>query len=111
MFTAPPDTLRLRARLDDAQREHDVIRLAQCAGVHGSALDEDNRRWELIGGAIACLARLLGQHCAASAFCDASPDLTLVTQRMSESIDDLLDAPAWRVIDAAARLAVIEQGP
>jgi hypothetical protein len=43
--------------------------------------------------------------CAASAFCDARPDVTHLAARLSEAIDDQLDPEAWALVDAAARLS------
>ena len=100
---------RLRL-LREVQTEHDQIRRAFRTGASDAALESDNRRWEAIGAAIADLARLISSEFSASAFGDARPDANLLTARLSESFDDLLDEPAWTVIDAAARLAAMEPG-
>ncbi len=102
---APGQARLLRRRLSDAQNAHDAIRLNLRRGVSVEALASDHRRWEQIGDAIAGLADLVSRHCAASAFCDSRPDVAALTFRLSESIDDLVEAPVWSVIDAAARLA------
>jgi hypothetical protein len=94
------------ARLQNAQAEHDELRPALRSGVTARLLAADNQRWEAIGDAIASLARLIARQFAESAFGDARPDTALLAARLSEAIDDLLDEPAWTVIDAAARLAV-----
>ncbi len=75
------------------------------SGVTPLLLASDNRRWESIGEGLADLSRLTGRHFAESAFGDARPDAAIITARLSETLDDLLDGPAWTVIDAAARLA------
>ena len=100
-----PEHARRLAGLRDAQDDHDAIRIAFRAGAHPTLLARDNRRWETIGEAIADLARLIVGQFAESAFGDARPEPSIITARLSESIDDLLDEPAWTVIDAAARLA------
>ena len=102
----PTDALR---RLRDAEDEHDEIRRAFRAGVTDRALAADVRRWEALGEAIAALAVAVARHCAASHFCDARPDGLLLAVRLSESIDDLMDEPAWSVADAAARLAAVDR--
>jgi hypothetical protein len=97
------------ARLREAEDEHDDIRRAFRAGVTARTLAADIRRWEALGEAVAALAGLVARHCAASHFCDARPDVLLLTMRLSESIDDLIDEPAWAVVDAAARLAAVDR--
>lgn len=98
-------------RLREAEDEHDAIRRAFSAGASARTLAADLRRWEALGEAIAALAGLVARHCAASHFCDARPDVALLTIRLSESIDDLMDEPAWSVTDAAARLAAVDRRP
>jgi hypothetical protein len=105
---APSPPEHLRARLRESEDDHDVIRRAISCGVSSAALASDLDRWERLGAAVAALACDVVMQCAASAFCGARPDADLVTARLSESIDDLLDEPAWTVVDAAARLAVCE---
>ena len=99
----------LRRRLREAEDEHDLIRRAFCSGADAAALVADNRRWEALGMAIAALAALIAEACAASALCDARPGGGLLAARLSEAIDDLMDEPAWAVVDAAARLSEAEQ--
>jgi len=106
---ATGQSLILCSRLREAQDEHDQIRRTLRAGVTEGLLISDLGRWEAIGDAIARLARLVAEQFAASAFGDARPDIGLLAARLSESIDDLLDEPAWAVIDAAARLGAAEQ--
>jgi hypothetical protein len=96
-------------RLRDAEDEHDEIRRAFCVGVTGRTLASDVRRWEALGEAIAALAGAVARQCAASHFCDARPDVLLLAIRLSESIDDLMDEPAWTVADAAARFAAADR--
>ena len=96
-------------RLRETEDEHDAIRRAFRAGVTGRTLAADVRRWEALGEAIAALAGLVARHCTASHFCDARPDVALLAIRLSESIDDLMDEPAWAVVDAAARLAAVDR--
>jgi len=96
-------------RLRETEDEHDDIRRTFRAGVSARTLAEDVRRWEALGEAIAALAGLVARHCAASHFCDARPDVGLLAIRLSESIDDLMDEPAWAVVDAAARLAAVDR--
>jgi len=96
-------------RLRDAQDDHDSVRRAFRAGVTSALLAADHRRWEALGAAIAALAGAVARHCADSEFCDARPPVALITARLSESIDDLMDGPAWAVVDAAARLAAVEE--
>jgi hypothetical protein len=98
--------LILLGRLQEAEADHDRARLGLFAGVTPEALDAEKTRWSRIGGAIAALARMVCETCAISAFCETRPRLEQVTLRLSESIDDQFDREAWRLIDAAARLAV-----
>jgi hypothetical protein len=91
--------------LQEAEDEHDRARLDAFAGVTRPSLEAEKTRWCAIGEAIAALARLICETCAASAFCEARPRAMDVAIRVSEAIDDQLDGPAWRVADAAARLA------
>jgi hypothetical protein len=95
--------------LQNAQDDHDAIRHTYRCGVTPRMLAADNRRWEEIGGGIADLARLIVRQFTESAFGDARPDPTVLAARLSEAIDDLVDEPAWMVIDAAARLAIAGQ--
>ncbi len=104
------EVARLRVRLREAQDEHDCIRRDQFCGVSTADLARDHQHWETLGEAIAGLARLIADRCADSAFNDFRPHIALLTARLSEAIDDLIDEPAWTVIDAAARLAA-ERGP
>jgi hypothetical protein len=108
ILAATSASRRALAHLRDVQDEHDAIRRAHYAGVSVGALASDHALWEATGAAIASLARLISGQCAASAFADCHPDMAAVTARLSESIDDLIDEPAWSVIDAAARLAAVE---
>ncbi|MDR3512373.1 MAG: hypothetical protein P4L73_12120 [Caulobacteraceae bacterium] len=100
--------LLLLGRLQEAEDDHDRNRRARFAGVTGELLDADKARWSRIGGALATLARLIGEACASSAFCEARPRAELVAARLSEAIDDQIDREAWLVADAAARLAIGE---
>ena len=99
----------LCANLRDAQLEHDIIRRALRSGATADLLSSDHQRWEAIGAGIAALACLIEDQCIASAFCDSRPDVASLTVRLSEAVDDLVDEPAWAVIDAAARLAAHER--
>ncbi len=94
-------------RLREAQDDHDRIRRAHCAGVTHARLSADVRRWETLGQAIADLAILVSYHCTASHFCATRPNAPLLAARFSESIDDLIDEPAWTVVDAAARSGAV----
>lgn len=93
----------LDGRFIGAENSHDADRRSTCAGVTGRALGADNDAWEEIGAAIADLARLISARCAASRLCNARPRVDALAARVSEAIDDQIDAVAWRVIDAAAR--------
>ena len=104
--TEPANALR---RLREAQNDHDGVRRALFDGVTTALLSADHRRWEAIGAAIGALADAIARHCGSSHFCDARPDTGLLALRLAESIDDLMDEPAWRVVEAAARLAVLER--
>jgi len=101
------DAAHALQRLRETDVEHDSIRRALCVGVSARELAADIRRWEGLGEAIAALAAAITRHCAASAFCEARPQPLLLAIRLSESIDDLMDEPAWAVVDAAARLAAL----
>ena len=79
------------------------------SGATADLLSSDHQRWEAIGAGIAALACLIEDQCIASAFCDSRPDVASLTVRLSEAVDDLVDEPAWAVIDAAARLAAHER--
>ena len=96
-------------RLRDAEHEHDAIRRAFRQGVTTEDLLADNRRWEALGAAVAALAQAIADHCAGSRFCDARPDAAVLAVRISESFDDLMDEPAWTVVDAAGRQAVLQR--
>jgi len=112
---APPVTLTRQdiagalRRLHESQDDHDIVRRTFRSGVTTALLSADHRRWEGLGEAIAALAAAIARHCGASHFCDARPDVVLLTIRLSESIDDLMDEPAWSVVGAAARLAALER--
>jgi hypothetical protein len=106
---APIDSAGALRRLRDAEDEHDDIRRAFRIGVTTRTLAADVRRWEALGEAIAALAGLVARQCAASHFCDARPDVLLLAIRLSESIDDLIDEPAWAVVDASTRLAAVDR--
>jgi len=106
-----PDIAGALQRLREAQDDHDVVRRAFRDGVTTALLSADHLRWEALGDAIAALAAAIARHCGASHYCDARPDAGLLAIRLSESIDDLMDEPAWSVVDAAARLAAIEGLP
>jgi hypothetical protein len=97
------------SRLREAEYEHDAIRRAFRQAVTTEALLADNRRWEALGAAVASLARAVADHCVASSFCDARPDVAVLAVRICESFDDLTDEPAWTVIDAAARYAALKR--
>jgi len=96
-------------RLREAQDDHDVVRRAFFDGVTTALLSADHRRWEALGEAIAELAAVITRHCGSSHFCDARPDTVLLALRLAESVDDLMDEPAWSVVEAATRLAVIQK--
>jgi hypothetical protein len=98
--------LTLLGRLQEAEDDHDRDRRSHISGVSQERLETDKTRWSSVGGAVAALAAQICSACAASAFAEARPKVDQLAQRLSEAIDDQLDAPAWRLIDAAARLAV-----
>jgi hypothetical protein len=98
--------LTLLGRLQEAEDDHDRDRRNHFAGVTDERLGMEKARWSSVGGAMAALAVQICDACAASAFAEGRPRADQVAQRLSEAIDDQLDAPAWRLIDAAARLAV-----
>jgi hypothetical protein len=91
-------------RLYDAERDHDAAIRSSRSGVSDARLAEDLLRWRRLGSAIADLARLVGDHCAASAFCDTRPRTDVLASRLVEAIDDQIDEAAWRVVEARARL-------
>jgi hypothetical protein len=91
-------------QLHAAEADHDESIRSVREGVRSNALAEDSRRWRALGAAIVGLARLIRRECAASAFCDARPSIAELAVRLVESVDDQIDAPAWRVIDAQVRL-------
>ena len=95
-------------RLRDAQSDHDQYRRLTVEGVSAHLLDVEHRRWRAIGEAIAELAQLIVRQCGSSEFTAARPNGRTLTLRLSEAIDDQLDDPAWRVVDAAARLALLD---
>ena len=97
------------SRLRDAEDDHNAVRRTFRSGTTATALNADLARWELLGEAFAGLAVAIARHCADSHFCDARPDVLLLAARLSESIDDLMDEPAWSVTDAAARLAAVDR--
>ncbi len=101
--------LTLLGRLQEAEDDHDRDRRDHIAGVTDERLGMDKARWSSVGGAMAALAVQICNACAASAFAEGRPRAEQVAQRLSEAIDDQLDTPAWRLIDAAARLAVASQ--
>ncbi|HEX4181140.1 MAG TPA: hypothetical protein VHY32_10150 [Caulobacteraceae bacterium] len=96
------------SRLHDAEDDHHAAVRAVRAGVTQAALDQDVRRWRALGHAIVDLARLVSGQCAASAFCDGRPGVFALAVRLAEAIDDQVDGPAWRVIEAQARLGAGE---
>jgi hypothetical protein len=95
-------------RVHDVEDDHHAAILDIRRGATRTALDEDLRRWRTLGSAIVDLARLVSDHCAQSAFCDARPRIESLTARMVEAIDDQIDGHAWRVVDAVARLRAAE---
>jgi hypothetical protein len=101
--------LTLLGRLQEAEDEHDRARRATSAGHARVLLDADKARWTRIGAGLAAMARLICEACATSAFAESRPGAELVTARLSEAIDDQLDREAWRIVDAAARLAAVER--
>ncbi|MDR3508038.1 MAG: hypothetical protein P4L64_09095 [Caulobacteraceae bacterium] len=99
----------LRLALHNARLAHDdaVRALNDRPDQRALALDLD--LWEALGAALAELAQSARAACARSHFCNARPDAAQLTARLSEAIDDQLDAPAWAVMDAAARLHLAPQ--
>jgi hypothetical protein len=97
--------LSLLGRLQDAEDDHDRAVRSNVAGVTSQLLDADKTRWSRVGSAIAALACQVRDSCAVSAFAEARPQMMDITARLSEAIDDQLDPCAWRIVDAAARLA------
>lgn len=100
-----PRRLILLGRLQDAEDDHDRDRREAFAGATQARLDVEKALWTQVGASIAALAGMVAEGCAGSAFSDARPDIEQMTVRLAEAIDDQLDPPAWRLIDAAARLA------
>ena len=96
--------LLLMGRANDAADDHHQAIRASRSGVTQAALDQDIGRWHSLAFAIADLARLVSGHCAASAFCDARPTAGALAVRLVEAIDDQIDPPAWRVVNAEVRL-------
>jgi hypothetical protein len=94
-------------RLQDAEDDHDRARLDAVDGVTRQMLEADKSRWCDIGVAITALAGLIYTACRTSAFCPSRPRVADIVVRVSEAIDDQLDDHAWRVADAAARLAAV----
>jgi len=72
-------------------------------GVCEAELAREHARWEAVGAGVADLAELVRRSCAASAFCRSRPQADRLIPRISEALDDQVDAVAWRVIEAAAR--------
>lgn len=101
--------LALLGRLQDAEDDHDAARRDLAAGSSRDLLDADKARWSDVGAGVAALARLISETCAASAFSETRPCAELVTARLSEAVDDQFDPAAWRIVDAAARLAAAER--
>jgi hypothetical protein len=115
MDDAPPAAprqrlLRLTSRLHDAENDHDAGLRAVRGGVRAEALTKDLQLWRALGAAIVDLARIVREQCAASAFCDARPGIEPLAARLVESIDDQIDAAAWGVIAAQARLLAMRAG-
>ncbi|QUD88033.1 hypothetical protein [Phenylobacterium montanum] len=102
MYQSP--YLSPEGRLRDALLDHDQARRHESAGVSANALDADIALWLGLGGAIADLADRIRDACRRSAFANRRPEAAALAARLSEAIDDQVDTPAWRVIDAAARL-------
>jgi len=100
----------LLGRLHDAQDDHDAAMRAGRPGVAAATLEADIERWLAVGAAIADLARLVRRHCLASTFGDARPEVEPLTARLAEAIDDQVDAVAWGVIAAQARLLAVGVG-
>jgi len=94
----------LQGRLHDAEDDFDDACRGHFAGVTSAALLADKKRWRELGGAIASVARLISMSCASSQFCPGRPQTDLLAARISEAIDDQIDASAWAVIDAATRV-------
>jgi hypothetical protein len=99
--------LLLLGRVQEAGDDHDRRCRDEIAGVIHERLETDKAGWSRLGGAVAALAAQICETCAAAAYAEARPRMDQVAQRLSEAIDDQIDAPAWRLVDAAARLAVI----
>ena len=87
---------------------HDTDRRENFTGVTAADLDADKQIWSEIGAMVAAVARRLTDGCRASGFFAGKPDPATVCARLVESIDDQVDIPAWRLIEAAAR-ARLEQ--
>lgn len=104
------DQLQLERLLREAQRRHDHDRRRHRDGVSAQDLAADNGLWNQVGRDIAGLARRIRQSCLTSHFGDARPEVTLLVDRLVESVDDQVDNAAWRVIQAAARLACAPAG-
>jgi len=98
--------LLLLGRLQDAEDAYGAQVRSERAGVRTAALDSDLKRWCALGAAIVELALAVRRHCSASGFCDARPRLDALAARLVESIDDQIDAAAWRVIEAQVYLTM-----
>ena len=98
--------LLLMGRANDAAADHHEAIRAIRSGVTQVALDRDIGRWRGLAFAIADLARLVSGQCTASAFCDARPAIGALAERLVDAIDDQIDPPAWRVVNAEVRLQI-----
>ncbi|HEY2660053.1 MAG TPA: hypothetical protein VGI79_10050 [Caulobacteraceae bacterium] len=101
----PPYNLpQLEDQLRCAQRDHDDLRRSAASGVAVPGFHVDCDLWGQLGTAIAGLAHQIGLACRDSQYCSDRPEAAALAARLSESIDDQIDAAAWAVINAAARL-------
>jgi hypothetical protein len=97
--------LTLLGRLQNAEAECDYARRQEFCATARAMREVDKALWSQIGAAIGSMARQVRDSCAASAFALERPCAGELAIRRSTSIDDQLDPNAWRVVDAAARLA------
>ena len=95
--------------LQSALRDHDAVMIRNLEGVTESMIDRRRQGWLLLGIALGRLALRTGETCRACALGAAWPEPVLIAQRLAEALDDQIDAPDWRIVEAAARWRA--QGP
>ncbi len=83
--------------------DHDLARRAEGLGQDAGQAILEGLTWAGLGLDLGRLAAEICQTAARSACAPTQPRSSLVAQRLAEAIDDQLDAPAWRVLAAAAQ--------